>query len=84
MAGYRGKGRGCGPGQGAGDGSPSPEKPTRSAVRQAVRTDLKAGRRRLYALIQTIDAIMVMADEATLIERGQRVIEAVRRLPDAT
>jgi hypothetical protein len=83
MPSHRRKGIGAGPGQGAGDGSPSPEKPTRSAVRQAVRTELKAVRRKLYAMIQTIDAIMVMADEAALIERGQRVIEAVRRLPDA-
>jgi hypothetical protein len=79
MSSHRRKGIGAVPG----NGSPSPEKPTRSAVRQAVRTDLKAGRRKLYVMIQTIDAIMVMADEAALIERGQRVVEAVRRLPDA-
>lgn len=54
-----------------------------SAVRTAVRADLKAARRRLYSATRAIDAILGIDDDDELVERATPIIEAVRRIPDA-
>lgn len=54
-----------------------------SAVRSAVRADLKAARRKLYSATKAIDAILGVDDDAEMIERATPIIEAVKRIPDA-
>ncbi len=54
-----------------------------SPVRSAVRNDLKATRRRLYELTQTIDRLLGIADDAELLARAMPLIKAIRRIPDA-
>ncbi len=54
-----------------------------SAVRVAVRADLKLTRRRLYELTQTIDRLMGVDDDDELLARAVPLIKAVRRIPDA-
>jgi hypothetical protein len=56
---------------------------SRSPIRVAVRADLKQARRRLYALIQQIDALMGEADDAELVARAAPLVRGVMRLPDA-
>jgi hypothetical protein len=56
---------------------------SRSPIRQAVRADLKQARRRLYELVQGIDRLICVKDDAELLERATPLIRAVRRLPDA-
>jgi hypothetical protein len=59
-----------------------PARPT-SPIRVAVKADLKATRRRLYALIQQIDSLICTKDDDELLTRATPLIRAVRRLPDA-
>lgn len=54
-----------------------------SAVRSAVRADLKAARRKLYSATRAIDALLGLDDDAELIERAAPLLQAVRAIPDA-
>jgi hypothetical protein len=54
-----------------------------SPIRQAVRADLKATRRRLYELTQMIDRLICVKDDAELASRAAPLVRGVMRLPDA-
>ncbi|HQT86807.1 hypothetical protein [Acidiphilium rubrum] len=53
-----------------------------SAVRSAIRADLKRARKRFYSAMQNID-LLIKIDDETVIERARPLIEAARHLPDA-
>ncbi len=52
-----------------------------SAVRSAVRADLKAARRKLYDATKAIDAILGTDDADGLVERARPLVEAIGRIP---
>lgn len=54
-----------------------------SAVRTAVRADLKAARRRLYEATKLVDVLLGVADDGELIERAAPLLQAVKAIPDA-
>ncbi len=54
-----------------------------SAVRQAVRGELKLARRKLYDATKLVDALLGLDDDDELIERATPIIEAVKAIPDA-
>ena len=53
-----------------------------SAVRTAIRADLKEARRKLYAATQALDALLGLGlDDDALVERARPLVEAIRRIP---
>lgn len=62
--------------------NPPPSRRGKSAVRQAVTDQLKAGRRRLYATTKIIDSLLAIDDDAELVRRAAPLLAAMQELPD--